>query len=361
MLLKYLLRKEFTLIRRNAFLPRFIIAYPVVVMLVFPWVASLDVKDINLCIVDHDHSSFSRLLTQQIPASGYFHLAAIAPGYEEAMEYIKRNQADVILLIPPDFEKDLICGETTSVQIAPNSVNGTKGLFAANYLTQILSLFPHRLSGQQTPDTLIPLYRYNPHLSYQSFIIPALIVILLTVICTFLPALNLVAEKEQGTLEQLHVTPLNTSLFLLSKLIPYWIIGLFVLSLALVLAALCYRLIPAGSLLAIYLFAFLFILIVSAFGLLVANFSSSMQQAMFVIFFFTMVMLLLSGTFTPIHSMPPWAQTLTYANPLRYFIDAMRALYLKGSPLSELYPQLLALAALAALLIPAAFASYRKN
>jgi ABC-2 type transport system permease protein len=364
MLLIYLLEKEFKQIRRNPFLPRLIIAYPVLVMLIFPWVANLEVKDINLCIVDHDHSSYSRQLTEQIPASGYFHLAAVAAHYDEAMESIKQNTSDVILEIPVDFEKALMRGENTTVMISPNSVNGTKGLLAANYLTQILSGFSAGVGNKQSQGTvieIIPQYRYNPYLDYKTFIIPALMVILLTVICGFLPALNIVGEKEKGTIEQINVTPVKKSLFILSKLIPYWIIGLFILTVCFGLAALIYGLIPAGNFFTIYLFAILFIITYSAFGLIISNYSATMQQAMFVMFFFTMVMLLMSGTFTPIKSMPNWAQTITYANPLRYFIEAIRAIYLKGSGFTALYPQFLTLSAIALLFILWSILSYRKR
>ncbi|MDR3128858.1 MAG: ABC transporter permease [Tannerellaceae bacterium] len=362
-MLRYLLEKEFKQIRRNPFLLRLIVAYPILVMLVFPWVANLEVKDINLCIVDNDHSSYSLRLAEQIPASGYFHLAAVALTYDKAIEYIKQNKSDVILEIPMDFEKALMRGESTTVMISPNSVNGTKGLFAANYLTQILSDFSVDISEKQLQGAIeiIPQYRYNPYLNYKTFIIPALMVILLTVICGFLPALNIVGEKEKGTIEQINVTPLKKSLFILSKLIPYWMIGLFILTVCFGLAALIYGLIPAGSFFTIYLFAILFIITYSAFGLVISNYSATMQQAMFVMFFFTIVMLLMCGTFTPIKSMPHWAQTITYANPLRYFIEAMRAIYLKGSGFTDLHTQFLVLTGIAGLFSLWAVLSYKKR
>lgn len=368
MLLKFLLEKEIKQIRRNPFLPRLIIAYPVLVMLVFPWVANLEVKDINLCIVDNDHSVYSQRLTEQISASEYFCLSGTAATCDEAMESIKRNASDAILEIGAGFEKDLVCGGNSTVMILPNSVNGTKGAFAASYLSQILSDFSdgirEELPAGGPPSGIIeinPQYRYNPYLDYKTFIIPALTVILLTVICGFLPTLNIVGEKEKGTIEQINVTPVKKSLFILSKLIPYWIIGIFILTVCFGLAALIYGLIPAGSLLTVYLFAILFVVTYSGFGLVVSNYSATMQQAMFVMFFFTIVMLLMSGIFTPVRSMPGWAQAITYANPLRYFVEAMRAVYLKGSGFAALRTQFFVLLGIAGLFSIWAIMSYKKT
>jgi ABC-2 type transport system permease protein len=191
--------------------------------------------------------------------------------------------------------------------------------------------------------------------------VPALIVMLITVICGFLPTLNIVSEKEFGTIEQINVTPVNKFTFILSKLIPYWIIGFFVLTFCLGLAALVYGLIPVGNLLVIYFFALVYILAVSGMGLVISNYSSTMQQAMFVIFFFMIVMILMSGLFTPVASMPQWAQNITIFNPLKYFIQVMRMIYLKGSSLVNLGTQLFALCIFAFFFNIWATLSYRKN
>jgi ABC-2 type transport system permease protein len=203
--------------------------------------------------------------------------------------------------------------------------------------------------------------RFNTFMDYKMFMIPALMVILMTLICGFLPALNIVSEKEIGTIEQINVTPIRKFTFIFAKLIPYWIIGLTVFTFCLSLAALVYGLIPAGNLLTIYLSVFVYILVVSGFGLIVSNNSSTMQQAMFVIFFFLIILILISGLFTPIASMPDWAQKFTLFNPLRYFIEIMRMVYLKGSSISNLAPQLTALLTFAVVLNSWAVWSYRKS
>ncbi len=164
--------------------------------------------------------------------------------------------------------------------------------------------------------------------------IPALMVMMLTILSGFLPALNIVGEKECGTMEQINVTPVGKFQFIISKLIPYWIIGFLVISYTMILAWLIYGLTPAGSVLTIFLFASIYIIVISGFGLIVSNFSATMQQAIFVMFFFMMIFILLSGLFTPISSMPQWAQYITYINPLRYFIEVMRMVNLKVSELT---------------------------
>lgn len=208
---------------------------------------------------------------------------------------------------------------------------------------------------------VIPQYKFNPHLDYKVFMIPALMVMLLTLLTGFLPALNIVGEKEAGTIEQINVTPVKKSMFVLAKLIPYWVIGFIVLGLCMILAALVYGINPAGSLLTIFLFATIYILVVSGFGLIISNYSDTIQQAMFVMFFFIMIFILMSGLFTPVASMPQWAQVITIFNPLKYFMQVMRLVYLKGSAFVELIPQFLALCTFAVALNVWAVLSYKKS
>jgi ABC-2 type transport system permease protein len=154
---------------------------------------------------------------------------------------------------------------------------------------------------------------------------------------------------------------MSKSIFILGKLIPFWIIGFFVLSTGIIVAALIYRLLPAGSLAVIYMYSAVYILFVSGLGIVISNYSDTMQQAMFVRFFFMLIIILLSGLFTPVSSMPHWAQIITYFNPLKYFIDVMRSIYLKGSGISELLPQLSALCGFAVAFNIWAVVSYRKS
>ena len=191
--------------------------------------------------------------------------------------------------------------------------------------------------------------------------IPSLMDMILTLICAFLPALNIVSEKEVGTIEQINVTPVPKFIFILAKLLPYWLIGFVVLTVCFILAWLIYGIVPVGHFLLIYFFAVLFVLVMSGFGLVISNYSATMQQSMFVMWFCLLVVILMSGLFTPISSMPEWAQLITRLNPLRYFMEVMRMVYLKGSGFFDLLPQFGVLLFFAVVFNSWAVISYRKN
>lgn len=332
----------------------------------------MEIKNVNLCVVDNDHSSYSSRLGRKAVASGDFHMVEMCSSYDEAMENIEEGSADLILEIPPFFEKELMRGEGSRVLISANTVNGTKGALGSSYLSAIVTDFAGEIRDETgvtegsdvgiTPAVEVVIQnRFNPHLDYKVFMIPALMVMVMTMLCGFLPALNIVSEKEKGTIEQINVTPVSKFTFILAKLVPYWIIGFVVLTICFALVALVYGLFPEGNLFTIYLFAVLYVLTVSGCGLLVSNYSDTMQQAMFVMFFFIMVLLLLSGLFTPVNAMPEWAQWITVFNPLKYFMQVMRLVYLKGSSIADLYMQLGALLTFALVINCWAVLSYRKN
>jgi len=369
MILKYLIEKEFKQTFRNNIIPRLLILLPVLVIFVFPWAANQEITNINAVVVDRDHSSYSSRLIQKIAASKYFNLVAVSESNEDALQNVEREKADMILDIRPDFEKDLISRGVAEVMISANTVNIIKGGLGSTYMAGIVRDFADEIRSEkiQLPKAALPVIdvvtqsRFNPFMDYKMFMIPALMVFLMTIICGFLPALNIVNEKEIGTIEQINVTPVSKFMFIFGKLIPYWIIGLAVFSFCLILGALIYGLIPAGNLITIYLSVFVYLLVVSGFGLVVSNYSSTLQQAIFVMFFFLIILILISGLFTPIASMPDWAQTFTLFNPLRYFIEIMRMVYLKGSSIGHITNQLWALLTFAVILISWAVVSYRKN
>jgi len=370
-MLKYLIEKEFKQIKRNTFVPKIIVAMPLMMMLVLPWAANQSIKGVKLSVVDNDHSTFSEQLVQKIISSDYFALTDVSPTYDISMRSVETGTADIILEIEPNFEKNLIKEGRGNVMISANSVNGMKGGLGSSYLAAILGDYANTLREKQMSAgvqasaipkfSVMPQYKFNPRLDYKVFMLPALMVMLLTMIAGFLPALSIVGEKETGTIEQINVTPVRKVMFVLSKLIPYWLIGFVVLTLCMGIAALVYGLFPVGSLFTIYFFASIYILIVSGFGLVVSNYSNTMQQAMFVMFFFVMVFILMSGLFTPVASMPDWAQKITIFNPLKYLMQVMRLVYLKGSAFGEMIPQFFALCAFAIGFNAWAIMSYRKS
>ena len=343
-MLKYLIKKEFLQIRRNAFLPRLIVIFPIVIMCIMPWVMQMEVKNIVVDVVDIDHTVESQRLVQQIAASNYFIFGGQKSTYAEAMKDIEKGRADVILEI-----------RDGKYLIAANAVNGTKGSMGSAYLSQIVSA-PFYASSATSVLTL-----YNKQQNYKLFMIPALFAIVMMLMTGFLPTLNIVGEKESGTIEQINVTPVSKWSFILAKLIPYWLIALFVITVCLLLAWLVYGITPAGPVLLIYVLAMLLALFFSSFGLIVSNYSDTMQQAMFVMWFFVVSIMLLSGLFTPTRSMPQWAYLTTYVNPMHYFIDAIRTVFIRGGGLHETAHQVLALAGIGTLMGCWAVQSYKKN
>jgi ABC-2 type transport system permease protein len=369
-MLKYLVEKEFRQLGRNSFLPRLILLFPVIVLLLLPLAATFEVRNINLAVVDHDHGTLSMRMVNKIFSSGYFTLIGVFPDYRSALGAIETNAADIILEIPQDFESQLQREHSAAVLVAVNAVNGTRGALGSAYISGIIGDFGARSAQERAPDTLkmhipffdvIPRYLFNPHLEYPVFMVPALMVILLTMLCGFLPALNIVAEKEKGTMEQMNVTPVPKFTLILSKLVPYWVIGFVVLSIGFGIARLFYGLVPSGNIFVIYLFASVFILAMSGFGLVISNYANTLQQAMFMMFFFVITFIFMSGLYTPVNSMPGWAQLISDFVPLKYMIAVLRMVYLKGSGFSDLSREFAALCGFALFFNGWAVISYRKT
>jgi len=370
-MIKYLLKKEFKQILRNSFLPRMIFIFPFMVLMVFPWAASYEIKNLNLSVIDNDHSTYSQQLIQKIISSNYFKLTDVSPNYNKALKSIERNQSDIIIEIPANFEKNLVNRQGGKVMISANAVNGMKGGIGMTYLNSIVMDFNAGIIHDLMPAVQMPgaaptieidtQYRFNPHLNYRVFMVPALMVMILTLLCGFLPAISIVFEKERGTMEQINVSPVPKSTFILAKLIPFWIIGFIVISIGFLIAWAVYGLIPAGHFSTIYLFAAIYILTVSGLGIVISNYASTLQQAMFIVFFFMMLFIMLSGLYTPIDSMPEWAKWIAAFNPLKHFMVVMRSVYLKGSNPLQLMNDLLALIGFALFFNIWAVLSYKKK
>ena len=360
MTLKYLIQKEFLQIRRNAFLPRLIVVFPIMVMCVMPWVMNMEVKNVKVAVVDNDRSTLSQQLVHSIEASNYFIFKGQKPTYKDALEEIEKTKTDVVVVIPQDYSRDITLGKQPQILIAANAVNGTKGSIGSAYLNQIVTAHvnPDIATMQSRVSSL---FLYNKHLNFKLFMIPALFAIVMMLMTGFLPTLNIVGEKEAGTIEQINVTPVSKWSFILAKLIPYWIIAVFVITVCLLLAWAVYGITSSGPLLLVYLLAMLLALFWSSFGLIISNYSDTMQQAIFVMWFFVVMMLLLSGLFTPTRSMPSWAYATTYVNPMSYFVEAVRTVFVRGGGISSIWHQVLALLGIGLLMGSWAVWSYKKN
>jgi len=368
--LKFLLQKEFRQIFRDPAILRIIFIMPMMQLLFLPMAADYEMKNIKLTVVDHDHSSYSQQLVSKITASGYFKLNNYTASYETALEDIEHEKSDLILSIPRRFEKDLVKENESKVFMAVNAINGVKANLGGAYLNMIIQDFNRevRLKWVQfprmNPEPAIEVTYsnwFNQLMNYKFFMVPGILVVLITMVGSFLATLNIVKEKEIGTIEQINVTPIKKHHFILGKLIPFWILGLAILTLGLVIARLFYGIIPAGYFYTIYVFAAVYLFSILGLGLLISNYTSNQQQAMLISFFMMMVFILLSGLYTSIDSMPGWARMITQLNPVTYFVEVMRMVVLKGSGLQDILPQILTVLAMGLFLNSWAIFSYHKR
>jgi ABC-2 type transport system permease protein len=365
-MMKYLIQKEILNFIRNPFLPRLAIAMPVVIILILPLVVTMDVKNVKVCIVDCDNSTSSSRLANLIAASGYFRSGGKAFSYEEGLKLVEKGTADVVLEIPSGFERNLMEGKGADALIAANATDAAKGGIGGGYLTAIISDFAVRTLQKSTgfkpqAQTISQLNMYNREMNYRTFMLPALMGMIVIIISCVFPALSIVGEKESGSLEQINVTPVKRWQFILAKLIPFWILGIVVLSITFLLARLVYGFRPAGSLATIYLASILMTATMSALGLIISNVSNNFQQAFYMFFFIMIIFIMMSGLYTPTSSMPDWARYFSCALPPRYFMEIMRGAYLKGSGFAHLWKQFAMLSVFAISFSGAAIASYRKR
>lgn len=390
--LRTLIIKELRQFRRNPFLPKLVVGFPLAIVLILPWIANMDVKGVSVGIVDADRSDVSRRITSHVEASEYLRLHDLYADYPSALADLEDGHIDAILEIPNGFGHSLHA-TPKRLSIWANGVNAMKGSLGSQYLMQtVMRALPTGSAPTQpsfenseivnSPLTSLKLLRsaepasslcsrsiatlsivnyYNPTMDYKHFMIPALMIMLMVMVGGFLPALNLVSEKELGTIEQINVTPVSRLTFTLSKLIPFWVICLLELALCMTLALLVYGLPVAGSVGAIFLAALLFIIVMSSIGVIIANLSDTMQQTMFLMLFVVLSFILLSGLMTPVESMPLWAQHFTRLLPPTYMVEIMRAVYLRGTTVAELSGSYLSLAAFALTFATLASFTYRKR
>ena len=328
-------------------------------MCVMPWVMNLEVKHIAVDVVDNDRSTGSQQLVQSIAVSKYFSFHGQPSTYREALRDIERSQADIVLVIPHGYSRDLTLGRKPQILIAANAVNGTKGAIGSVYLVRLVTASAFPLASIRSE--VSTLFLHNQHFDFKLFMIPALLAIVMMMMTGYLPTLNIVGEKEAGTIEQINVTPVKKSTFILAKLLPYWLIALFIITACLALSWLIYGITPAGSVALVYLLSMLLAVFFSSLGLIISNYSDTMQQAVFVMWFFVMILMLLSGLFTPIRSMPTAAYLTTYINPVSYFIEAMRTVFIRGGNFSSIAHQVLALSLIGLFMSGWAVLSYKKN
>jgi ABC-2 type transport system permease protein len=369
--IRFLLQKEFRQIFRNKALLPMIFVAPVIQLLVLPLAADYEVKNISISIVDHDHSTYSQKLISKVQASGYFNLSGYSASYDDALQQVEQDESDLILEIPAGFERNLVREGWQNIFVAANAINGVKAGLGTAYIGRIITDFNTEIRQEWISpqrQNILPAINvvssnwFNPHMNYRFFMVPGILVVLVTMIGAYLCSMNIVKEKELGTIEQINVTPIKKHHFILGKLIPFWIIGLFIFSVGLfIVARLIYGIIPLGSIPVLYLFLSVYLVAVLGFGLLISTYSDTQQQAMSVTFFFIMIFMLMSGLFTSIDGMPEWAKVIANCNPVTYFIEVMRMIVLKGSGFSDIKYHFLIICGFAVGLNSWAILNYKKT
>jgi ABC-2 type transport system permease protein len=370
-ILRFLLEKEFRQIFRNKGLLPLIFVLPLVQLIILPLAADYEVRNINIAVVDHDHSDYSRQMISKITASGYFRLTGYENSYKDAFRLIEQDRADLLLEIPAGFEKNLVKEGRQVLYIAVNAINGTKAGLGGSYLNTIIKDYNAEVRTRWireerfNPKPVVEVVSanwYNPSMNYNFFMVPGILAVLVTMMGSYLTALNIVKEKETGTIEQINVTPVKKLYFILGKLLPLWILSMFVFSIGLwVVARMVYGIVPQGSIFLLYGFLSVYMVAILGFGLLISTYSQTQQQAMSVTFFFVMIFLLMSGLFTSVDSMPGWAKVIAWANPVTYFIEVMRMIVLKGSGFADIRMHFLVTIGFAVFFNTWAVLNYRKT
>ena len=367
----YIIQKEFKQIFRNKGMLPIIFVLPLLQLVILSNAATFEVKNIKFGYIDNDHTSTSRALIEKFNASTYFDVLTDFSSEKFASSAMFKGEIDVVLDIPHYFERDLQKEKLIDLGVTINAIDGAAAGVENVYITQIIQNFNQHLkvdllqpSDKQIQSTNIdniPLFWFNETLNYKTFMVPGILVLLVSMITLFLSGMNIVREKEIGTLEQINVTPIKKSQFIIGKLFPFWVIGMGLLTVGLILARLIFNVPMLGSLALMYLYTSIYILVILGIGLFISNFTDTQQQAMFIAWFFVVIFILMSGLFTPIESMPKWAQIVTEFNPIKYYVEVMRMVMLKGSGFMDILPQLIKTLLYALVINGLAVWSYKKT
>ncbi len=367
--LKFLLVKEFLQIFRNKAMLPIIFVLPIVQLIILTYAADFELRNIKYVYIDNDHSEASRQLLSMFNASTNFSNMGEMDNFKEGMEAVDRDEATLLLRIPAGFEHDLKKEKKAKLMLDVNSIDGQAATLSYSYAVGIINDFngdirmewnglPDKL---RTPVTVEKQYWFNPTMEYKNLMVPGILALLVTMIGMFLSSMNVVREKEIGTIEQINVTPISKSVFLASKLLPFWFIAMFELAFGLVLGKIIFDIPLAGSIPMLFGYAGIYMLVVLGMGLWISTFTETQQQAMFLAWFFMVIFILMSGLFTPIENMPAWAQKLTWFNPIAYFVKVLRSILLKGSDFNDLWQEFIKIGVFAIAMLSLAVSGYRKR
>jgi ABC-2 type transport system permease protein len=366
-----IIRKEFKQIFRNKAMIPIIFVLPLLQLVILSNAATYEVKDIQVAYIDHDNSISSRLLIEHIKGSSYFLAPIHFETSRQAEEVILKDKVDMVLEIPGDFEKNIINSQHPQIALRINAIDGATAGVQNVYIQQIVMHFNKNIQlKNKTLNTFnqsfsktesIASFWYNRNLNYKTLMVPGILVLIITMLTIFLSSMNIVREKEIGTLEQINVTPIKKWQFIVGKLFPFWVIGLLLLSVGLLISKLIFNIPMLGSIFLIYGYTSIYLLVILGMGLFISNFTDTQQQAMFIAWFFVVIFILMSGLFTPVESMPTWAKIFTEFNPVAYFVEMMRMVMLKGSNFQDASRLIIKTFIYAVIMNSLAVWSYRKK
>ncbi len=365
-----MLRKEFIQIFRNRVILPVIFLVPFVQLILLVYAANLEMKEIKYFIIDMDKSTTSQQIQSRMLGSPFYRFTGSGTSLAIAESRLVKGDINMIMVFNRGIERNLINEKKASLQVLIDAVNATEAGLINAYTGSILADFNQNLSmdlfnirdlSKTKRINISTAFWYNPDLNYHIYMVPGILVILVTLIGMFLTALNLVREKELGTAEQVNVTPVKKYQFIISKLLPFWIIGLFELGFGLFLGRIIFDVPFLGSIPLLFAFASVYLLVVLGFGLFLSSLSSNQQQVMFLSFFFLLTFILMSGIFTPVESMPDWARQVNIVNPIAYFMKVIRMIMLKGSDFGDIQREFISMLIYSLVILYIAVLSYRKT
>jgi ABC-2 type transport system permease protein len=366
----YLIRKEFIQIFRDKFIGRAIFGVPIVQMLLLVPAVTFEIRNVKLCVVDRDMTTESRELVNKLEGSTFFKVNFSTYSEQEANNLLNRNKCDLIIHIPGGFGEEIGRGNTGKLMVSVNAINALNAQLSWAYLNGIIrdyniEIINENIAGQSFSSIpqiqVINRYWYNELLNYKYYMLPGVLGILVLAIGFILAGLNLVKEKESGTIEQINVTPVKKIHFVLAKMVPFLIIGLIDIAVGLIIGKLTFNIPFEGSIALLFLCSTIFMVAVLGVALFISTFSSTQQQFMFTAFFFMIIFILMSGIFTPLESMPVWAQKIDMINPVVYIMRINRMVMLKGSTFHDIRSEIFALTMLAILFTALAVNRYKKT
>ena len=399
-----LIKKEFLQVFRNPLLLSILVVAPMVEFMIFPFCADYEIKVLNIAFIDNDHSQISKDIINSFNASDIFVSKGNLTNKKKADEMMKHDKIDLLIEIPYNFENHLYNNESTQIAITANAINSVKAGIGTGYVQEIIGGYMQDFASSHSPSNLqsmvqqvqndMPavfpttkdaaakaqqttrpsvsiaqkpiainisnIYWYNEQMNYKNLIVPGILVILVTLIGCYVTALNLVREKEIGTIEQVNVTPIKRWQFLLGKMIPFWLLGMTEFMVGLVIMKFVFGISVQGSvplllgLTAIYLFVML------GLGFFISSVSENQLQSMFIVLFLFIVFVLLSGVFTPTEGMPGWARYINYANPMSFYIEIIKKIILKGSEFESMVQETVVLSIMAVIINTGAVLSYKE-